>query len=58
MTISFIIIFFLVLEGYGCEEKINSKREDMQNDVNRVDYMRSYLYALANAVRSLIDIAR
>lgn len=48
----------MVLEGYGCEEKINSKREDMQNDVNRVDYMRSYLDALANAVRSLIDIAR
>ncbi|GMN49844.1 hypothetical protein TIFTF001_019009 [Ficus carica] len=47
---------FITENGYGCEEKINSKSEDMQNDVNRVDYMRSYLDALANAVRKGADV--
>ncbi|EXB88444.1 Beta-glucosidase 47 [Morus notabilis] len=47
---------FITENGYGYKEKPNFKREDLLNDVKRVDYMRSYLDAIATAVRKGADV--
>lgn len=39
------------LVGYGEKENLNSTNEELFNDVKRVEYMKSYLQALAETMR-------
>ncbi|KAM5588639.1 beta-glucosidase 47-like [Rosa sericea] len=43
---------FITENGYGVEENPNSTNEELIHDVKRVEYMRSYLRALADTMRT------
>ncbi|PON84867.1 Glycoside hydrolase [Trema orientale] len=47
---------FITENGYGYKDNPSSKIEELLNDVERVDYMRSYLNALASTIRKGADI--
>ncbi|XP_021821493.1 beta-glucosidase 45-like isoform X2 [Prunus avium] len=47
---------FITENGFGKTDNSNSTNEELLNDVKRVEYMRSYLHALAEAMRKGADV--
>lgn len=43
---------FITENGYGDKENQNSTNEELFNDVKRVEYLKSYLQALAETMRT------
>uniref|UniRef100_A0A803NZT3 Sugar phosphate transporter domain-containing protein n=1 Tax=Cannabis sativa TaxID=3483 RepID=A0A803NZT3_CANSA len=50
------IPMFITENGYGYKDKPNLNVEDSLNDVERVEYMASYLSALASTIRKGADV--
>ncbi|KAH0985854.1 hypothetical protein GBA52_013031 [Prunus armeniaca] len=49
---------FITENGFGETEISNSTNEELLNDAKRVEYMRSYLHALAEAMRYALNCPR